>query len=111
MKAESRNFRFHPSAFILVFSCASHLTPFCSLQSEFFNSLFTFDIAPSAGAKRGFRFELKLKLIATASFDSERAGKNAATRRKGLRYANWLLVYNPGCDRPKLRGKASGEGL
>ena len=68
-----------------------------SKHSEpFFNSLLTFDIAPSAGAKRGFRFELKLKLIATASFDSERAGKNSATRRKGLRFANWLLVYNPG---------------
>jgi hypothetical protein len=58
--------------------------------------IFTFDIAPNAGAKRGFRFHLKLKLIATASFDSEGAGKNSPTRRKGLRFANWLLVYNPG---------------
>jgi hypothetical protein len=29
-----------------------------SLESEFFNSLFTFDIAPSAGAKRGRRLSL-----------------------------------------------------
>jgi hypothetical protein len=50
MKAERRNFRFHPSAFILVFSRLASETLLNSPQSEFFNTLFTFDMAPSAGA-------------------------------------------------------------